>query len=447
MIKIKGIPLDLNKIKDLHPIEIAKILKKARKNSKEDFLQILNSLCEDTLGLVILELPENLKHEIFEEFSSLKLKEAIVELETDDAKDLLSEIEEFNEEKAEEIFEKLDKFEQESISILSRYEDNQAGAFMQKELFDVNINEKLEDAITRLKELKKSGELENIHQAFVVNEFQKLIGSIPLEDLIIHDFNVTFREVLYSIEKDVEQIEVRDSDDIKDVVKIFENYDLTVIPVVDNEGKLIGRITSDDIYDIIEESKTEEIYKLAGVKEADDYEGGIFAISKRRGYWLFLNLFTAILGSVVIGIFEDTIQTFVALAILMPIVASLGGNAGIQSLTVVIRKLALEEIEYENGMEVVKKEVLITLLNGLFFGTILGIIAWLWFDKAILGLILMLAIAINLINAGLFGAFVPLMLKRFNIDPAVASGILVTTATDIVGFFCFLGLAKLILVG
>ena len=223
------------------------------------------------------------------------------------------------------------------------------------------------------------------------------------------------------------------------------NYDLSVVPVVDDEGVLLGRITSDDIYDIIEERATGQLYNLAGVSEEAEQEESLLHIGRHRALWLGINLLTAIAASVVIGLFDATIESLVALAILMPIVASMGGNAGTQTLTVTVRQMALGEISGEDARETVLKEVYLALMNGMLFAALIGVIAWLWFSMPMLGVVIALAMVINLFSAGFFGTVIPLLLQKADIDPAVGSSVLLTTVTDIVGFFSFLGLASVIL--
>ncbi|MGM0624210.1 MAG: magnesium transporter, partial [Campylobacterota bacterium] len=204
-------------------------------------------------------------------------------------------------------------------------------------------------------------------------------------------------------------------------------------------------ITSDDIYDIIEESATEQIYNMAGVNDEIEQEESIFQIGKSRALWLGLNLITAIAASIVIGLFDATIQSLVALAVLMPIVASMGGNAGTQTLTVTVRKMALGDIEIEDAKKTIYKEVVISLANGLLFALLIGIIAYLWFGLALLGVVIALSMIINLLGAGFFGSVIPLGLQKAGIDPAIGSTVLLTTVTDVVGFFSFLGLATIIM--
>jgi magnesium transporter len=313
---------------------------------------------------------------------------------------------------------------------------------MQTELFSARLDEKIGDSIKRLKKLKDDG-LDNIYMVFLVDEFGFLIGSIPLEDVITFDFNKTYRDYLKEEYKRVLSLKATDS--IDDVIKYFEDYNLVVLPITDESGKLIGRITSDDIYDIIEERATEQIYKMAGVDEESEEERDVKIITKKRAIWLAINLLTAIAASFVIGLFDKTIQAYVALAVLMPIVASMGGNAGTQTLTVMVRQLALQEINWSEAKQAIGREILVSLLNGLIFAIIMGAIAYFWFGDYKLGVVIAAAMVINLFFAGLFGAIIPLALKRVGIDPAVASSVLLTTVTDIVGFFAFLGLAKVIL--
>lgn len=317
---------------------------------------------------------------------------------------------------------------------------------MQTELFSAKLNETVGESIQRLKTAKANDELINIHQVFVVNEEKSLIASISLEDLIIFDFDKTYEEILNQADEfKYKPFKVSDNTHIDEVAKQVEQYDLNVVAVVGYQDMLMGRITSDDILDVIEQNATEQMYQLAGVNEGFEHEDNLITTAKKRAIWLFLNLGTAILASLVIGLFDQTIQAYVALAILMPIVASMGGNAGTQTLAVMVRQLALGDIELENAKDAVKKEVFISLVNGLLFAIIMGIIAWIWFDEKLLGLVIALSMVVNLFSAGFFGASIPLVLKKFNIDPAVGSTVLLTTVTDIVGFFSFLMLAKVIL--
>lgn len=436
----------LKNLEELHPSDIANSLKKIEQKSEEDFITVLKSIPDDILGDVLLELPDNLREDAYEQLSIEKLTDAVDELESDDQTDIIQEIEELDEAKAKEIFEGLEEEDKEEINWLKRYDEDEAGAYMQTELFSANIKDTIGVSIEWLRVAKESDELENIHQVFIINDDKSLIASILLEDLIIFDYSKTYEQILEEHEENkFKPYKVHDDEHIDDVAKQVEKYDLSVVAVVGYQDILMGRITSDDILDVIEENATEQMYQLAGVHEDYEHEDNLITTAKKRAIWLFLNLGTAILASMVIGYFDETIQAYVALAILMPIVASMGGNAGTQTLAVMVRQLALGDIDYDNSKDAVKKEVFIAVFNGFLFAIIMGFIAYFWFDKPLLGLVIGMSMVINLFSAGFFGASIPLVLKKFNIDPAVGSTVLLTTVTDIVGFFSFLMLAKVIL--
>ncbi|MCO4846327.1 MAG: magnesium transporter, partial [Sulfurovum sp.] len=315
--------------------------------------------------------------------------------------------------------------------------------WMQTELFDAKPEESVQDAIDRLRRLKDDGELENIYQLFLVDDNRRVLAGISLEDLIVMDFSRRFKEILADDEYHFLSVEA--TQEIEDVAKMFEQYDLSVLPVLDWQGKLVGRITSDDIYDVIEEKATEQIYNLAGVDDDAEQEERLVGVFKKRASWLGINLITAILASIVIGFFDETLMAFIPLAILMPIVASMGGNAGTQTLTVMVRQMALGDIDEENARAAVQKELIVAFFNGLLFAVVVGFVAYIWFGIELLGVVIALAMIFNLLVAGLFGALIPLILKRLDVDPAVGSTVLLTTVTDVLGFLSFLGLASIIL--
>ncbi len=435
-----------NQEQEYAPAYLAKQLKRIKNNDDDEFFSYLKRMPNEDLGDIFIELPDFILKDVIERISTLEIASAIEELESDDATDLIQEIEEIDEDKAKEVFDNLDKKDQEEIARLSAYEEDEAGAYMQAESFVAKMDEKIKDAIERLRRLKAEGELENIHQIFIVNAKYKLLYGISLEDLITFDFELTFRKVIEKSEAGFySPITANDHEDIEKVTAIFEDHDLTVLPIVDDNGKLVGRITGDDIHEIIQESATEQIYNLAGVDDEAEEEATLYEVGKSRAIWLFVNLITAILASSVISIFDSTIQAYVALAVLMPIVASMGGNAGTQTLTVVVRKLALGEINFENAKEALGKEVIVSLVNGFIFACVMSMVAYMWFKEPLLGVVIAMSMIINLFFAGFFGAIIPLGLKRLNVDPAVGSTVLLTTVTDVVGFFSFLGLASWIL--
>jgi magnesium transporter len=436
----------LENFDEYHPSDIADKLKRINKRDKEKFYDILHKIPDELLGEVLLELPESLRDKAYKSLSHTQISHALEELETDDATDIIQDIEEFDQQKAKDILNSLDQEDQDDINWLKKYAENEAGAYMQIELFSANKNETIQNSINRLKVLKKNDEIENIHQVFVIDDESILLASINLEDLLTYDFNLKYEDVLINdTEHQYKSNSVLGDDDIDEVVKQFEHYNLSVVAVTGFKNRLLGRITSDDIFDVAAQSATEQMYQLAGVNDESEREEEFFQTGKKRASWLFINLLTAILASIVIGIFDETIKEFIALAILMPIVASMGGNAGTQTLAVMVRQLALGDIDENNGRDAIKKEVLIALLNGCIFAVLLGGVASFWFDNLLLGFVIALSMIITLFSAGFFGSVIPLALKKFDIDPAIGSTVLLTTVTDIMGFFSFLSLAKYIL--
>jgi len=428
---------------ELHPSDIADTLKKINKKDEKQFYEILHKLSDEVLGEVLLELPDSLRDKAYQSLSNTQISQAIEELETDDATDIIQDIEDLDEQKAKDILSSLDQEDQDDINWLKKYDENEAGAYMQIELFSANIKETIQESINRLKKLKQDDELENIHQVFVVDDDNILLASIALEDLLTFDFDKTYQDILENDkENNYKAFSVFGDDDIDDVVQQFENYNLSVVAVTGYKNRLLGRITSDDILDIVEQSATEQMYQLAGVNDESEQEENLIQTGKTRASWLFINLLTAILASIVIGMFDETLKQFIALAILMPIVASMGGNAGTQTLAVMVRQLALGDIDENNSKDAIKKEVILSLSNGILFAIVLGVISSLWFSNTTLGVVIALSIIITLFSAGFFGSIIPLALKKFDIDPAIGSTVLLTTVTDITGFFSFLALAK-----
>ena len=428
---------------ELHFSEIVSILKQY---DEEKFSHAIKLIPKHLLGDIALELPDRYFDDMIESIAIHDLAVAVRELESDDQVDFMQELHEHDKEKASQVFNKLDHQDQKEIMLLQSYKENEAGAYMQIEVFTASEDELVHDVIQRFSKLKKSNILENVHNLFITTKNNILIHSIDLDDLLTFNFNQTFHQNIEESEFKYEPITSLDSDDIKDVVNWFQEYDLFVMPIITKQGKLIGRITSDDIVDIISEHATEQMYNLAGLNDEVEEDEDILKSGRKRASWLGLNLITAIVASLIIALFSDTLESMVALAILMPIVASMGGNAGTQTLTVVVRQLALGDISPDDATRIIKKEVSISLLNGLLFAIIIGVIASLWFNIENLGFVIALSMLINLFMAGFFGATIPLFLQKMNIDPAIGSTVILTTVTDMVGFFSFLGLATIILI-
>jgi magnesium transporter len=278
---------------------------------------------------------------------------------------------------------------------------------------------------------------DDFYDLFVVDPKHKCQGAVPISRVLRARRAATIAEVM---ETDVRPIPF--TMDQEEVAYLFRQYGLVSTPVVDDSGRVIGMITVDDIVHVIDEEAEDDLMKLAGLGESDLY-GRVFATAKSRATWLTVNLGTAVLASLVIGLFEATLSQAVALAVLMPIVASMGGNAGMQTLTVAVRALAMKDLSATNALRFIGKESLVGLSNGVLFAVLTGAVAWLWFGRADIGFIIGLAMIVNMLVAGLSGTLIPLALDKLKIDPAVASAVFLTTITDVVGFFAFLGLAAL----
>lgn len=434
----------INNQKELSPAEVAEGLKELKKSDKSAYSELLPKLNKEDLAEVAIEMPEHMLKDVIMHIPQEKIVDAIETLESDDATDLIQNIEDIDENKAKELFDSLEIESKKEISALMNYEENEAGAYMQVELFKAELSESLQTAIERFRQLKKSGELVSVFVLFITDSDGVLRYAVPIDDMILFEPNDSLAKIMSEHGSEYEAHFVRDDDDIKEVAQIVKNYDLSSIAVVDKAGVLLGRITNYDIHDFLEESATEQIYNLAGVNDEAEEESVVKA-GRARAVWLVLNLITAIISSVVISLFDESINKIVALAILMPIVASMGGNTGTQALTVTVRRLATREITFSNAKSVIGREFAIAFVNGAIFAVLVGLVAHVWFGIEGLGFVIAAAMLINLAGAGFFGAIIPMSLKRFGVDPAVASPVLLTTMTDVVGFLSFLGLATWIL--
>jgi len=427
----------------IHPSEIATLLKAKYLHNREEFNNLILKVDKKYLGEVLLELPDKYRNIAIEYLSSNRLAEAIDNLESDDSTDLIQDIEDVDNGKAKDVYAKLDVDDKAEIDTLRKYHQDEAGAWMQTEFFYAYYEESVYSSLKRLRKLKKKGELQEVYQVFIVDKDMKHITSIRVDNLILTDINLKYKDIVQKV--NCHDVTARDRDDIQEIAKYFEQYNLQVVPVLDNNGIMIGRITADDAYDIISDIATDQMYSMAGVDDEVEQDQEIKQVIKKRGYWLLINLFTAILASLVIGMFDETLQALIPLAILMPIVASMGGNAGTQTLTVVVRQIALGEIDSSEAKETIKREIIVSIINGLVFAILISVITLFWFNEIMLGVVIAISMVINMFIAGFFGSVIPLFLKRLNVDPAVGSSVLLTTATDVFGFLSFLGLAKVML--
>ena len=337
------------------------------------------------------------------------------------------------------ILKNLSKELQKLIKKSLNYDENSAGRIMQTDYVSVPVNWSIGQVVDYLRTSKRIPE--QFYALFAVDSRHVPVGTVPLYRAMRNNRNVKIIDIM-TLDPKI----VKVNDKRQDIAFLFDQYELTSAPVVDVRGRLIGMITVDDVVDLIREKADEDILKLAGVSAEGDLYLAAFKTARNRFGWLAINLLTAILASIAIAFFETTIEKLVSLAILMPIVASMGGNAGTQTLTVAVRAMATRELTSSNAFRVFGKEILVGMYNGIFFALLIGLVTGIWFNDYLLGLIIALAMLFNLILAGTFGAAIPIILQKFKIDPAVSATVILTTITDILGFVIFLGSAKYLLI-
>jgi magnesium transporter len=379
------------------------------------------------------EVDDTVREEILEELEPETVAEGVRELESDDAVELL---EGLDEEDQEEILEKLPPSEREEIERSLDYPEGSAGRRMQTDVITVPPHWTVGQAIDYMRETPDLPD--RFYEIYVVDPNKRWRGAVPLDVLLRARRPVPLTDL---IEEDRRRVMVED--DQEEVARMFGKYNLVAAPVVDAQDRLVGVITIDDVVDVIEEEADEEIKALGGVTSDEELSDNFWTIAKGRFNWLLINLATAFLASSVLGLFEGQLEKMVALAVLAPIVASQGGNAATQTMTVAVRALATRELVTANALRVVVRELLVGLVNGIGFAIITGVVAFAWFKIPGLGIVIGLAMVCNLVAGALGGILIPMVLEKARADPAVASGTFVTTVTDVVGFFSFLGIATL----
>lgn len=397
--------------------------------------RLLNLVKIDLDHDLLFELEDHLRKEVTDILSPKEVAEVIAEMESDEAVQVLEDMET---EERNEVLSKVPEEEREDIEIGLAYPEDSAGRRMQTELVSVATDWTVGQTIDFLRE--EDDLPEEFLDLFVIDGEKKPVGVISLSRILRSPRTTLMREIV-----DETQVIVPAEMLQEEVAFLFEKYDLTTSGVVDREGRLIGMITVDDIMEVAREEFEEDVLRLGGVGE-ETVDDSVVQASLKRFTWLLVNLGTAILASLVIEIFDGTLEEMVALAILMPIVASMGGNAGTQTLTITVRALATKELTAYNAFRTFRKEFAVGLLNGVVFALLAGLVVILWFNQLdvryLLGGIIAGAMIINMVVAGMAGVVLPLMLDRLGIDPAVASGVFVTTVTDVIGFLSFLGLAS-----
>lgn len=415
----------------LHPSEIADVIESMPSRDRDKIWQLIDPELE---GDVLSHMQDAVRTEFLEQMHPDKLADATKMLDVDDVADILQDL---PDEVADTVLRSMDQQNLERLSSVLTYPEDTAGGLMNIDVVSVRADVSL-DAVARY--LRLLGEIPaKTDNLMVVDRDNNYLGVLPLTELLVRGPETTVGAWME------EEAYLSANTPTSEVAKLFEQRDLVSAAVIDDEGHLLGRITIDDVVDVIQDAAEQAVRSMAGLGE-DDMFSPVFVTTKRRAIWLGINLLTAFLAAWVIGRFEDTIQELVALAVLMPVVAGMGGIAGSQTLTIAIRGIALGQIVKTNIKPLLIKELTVGTINGVLWSCVVATIVILWFDSLLLGIVIGVSMIINLVIAALAGASIPLVLKRFGIDPAIAGGVILTTVTDVVGFMTFLGLATIFLV-
>jgi magnesium transporter len=426
---------DLNRLEalvvPLHAADVADLLEQITGPQRA---LVLDALRPEIDPEILAYLDEPSLEDVRERLGMAEFGQLVGQLDTDDAIEVIDTL---NEDVKNEVLAAVPAAERRVVQEGLSFPEDSAGRLMRRDVVALpmfwNVGQTI-DYLRGSEDLPKE-----FYAVFVVDPGHKPLGMISLGDILRSKRDVKLQSLV-----DGEPTTVLGETDQEEVSYLFQQYGLSEVAVVDSEGRLLGTITFDDMVDVMNEESEEDVLRLGGVAETDLHDT-ILQTTRKRFLWLLINLGTAILASLVIGVFEGTIQQIVALAVLMPIVASMGGNAGTQAMTVAVRALATKDLTRANAVRVIGKEVVVGLLNGLLFAVVMGVVAWLWFQDPVLGAVIAMAMVANLLVAGMSGALIPLTLDRLNIDPAVAAGVFLTTVTDVVGFCVFLGLGALLL--
>lgn len=416
----------------LHPAEIAHLLESLPPPQRQFVWELVDR--EDD-GEVLLHVGDEVRAGLIEAMNHAELRSAAEGLDMDDLADLLADLPDAV---TRQVLAGMDKQDRQRLEAVLSHDEDTAGGLMNTDTITVRADVTL-DVVLRY--LRRRGEIpSHTDSLFVVDRYDTYRGILPLADILTHDTEMRVAEVMNGSVEGVAGETRADQ-----VAKLFEDLDLISAPVVDPKGRLIGRITVDDVVDVIREQGEHELFSMAGLPEEEDIFAPVIPSTRRRALWLGVNLITAFIAAWVISLFQGTLEKVVALAILMPIVASMGGIAGGQTLTLVIRGLALGQVGRRNARLLFLKELAVGALNGLVWAIVVASLTAAWFESLELGAIIAAAMMINLLCAALAGVTIPVIMRKLSIDPAIAGGVVLTTATDVVGFFSFLGLATLLL--
>ncbi len=424
-----------NLISPLHPADIADVMERTPQSQREN---LLKAIPRDVWGDVLVELDDGVKEHLIHLMQPSEVVEAVADLESDEVVDIVRHLEEEG-----ELPQTVVKLKKEVIdrqeNCLLKYDADTAGGLMQLEVLTALPDQKVMDVFKYLR--SDSDDIpDNLGTVFVVSKKRKLLGTISLGELVKHKPSSLLRDVMQ-----VQPVKVMPEVAQENVASMFEKYDLHDLAVLNKKGFLLGRITIDDVLDSVLEMHEREVKRAAGLDERDDLFAPVWETTYHRLPWLVINLFTAIAASVVIAVFQGHIEKLVALAVLMPIVASMGGNAGTQTMTVVVRGLAMGQITMKNALNLLGKELVVGGLNGILLAALIALGTVFIYHDVRLAYVFFFATIANHVFAAISGHLIPIMLKKMNYDPAISSGVLVTMVTDVGGFFVFLGLAALLI--
>jgi magnesium transporter len=418
-------------LRNMEPGDVAHILESSPPRYRHVLWQLLEGSRE---AEVLNELGEEIKLDFLQTMAPDQVVQLAEELDDDDVADILQQLPETF---TQQVLEAMDEQDRARLEQVMVYDEDTAGGLTNTDAITIRADVTLDVVLRYLRRHEEIPEMTD--SLIVVSRDDRFVGLLPLRTLLVSDPGSSVRELMITSRKPI-PVSMPDAE----VARLFERNDWVSAPVVDENGILVGRITIDDVVDVIREGGDHSLMSLAGLDEDDDTFAPALKTARRRAVWLGVNLLTAFIAAGVIGVFQDTIEKVVALAVLMPVVASMGGIAGTQTLTVLVRALAMGQVNRSNSSWLVSREFTAGALNGVLWAIVVAVAAGLWFGDGILGLVIAAAIVINLVTAGLTGALLPMALKRLNIDPALAGGVILTTVTDVVGFLSFLGLATVL---
>mgnify|MGYP003085387192 CR=1 FL=1 len=423
--------IDLNSLTDeLKLIDIAKTLSEYENNQ---IVLLCTALTDEKLAMVLEHADENIQLKIISYLTNEKILKIFGYMQKDDIADILGMLKIY---KRKELLNLMIEGDRKILTSLLGYKEDSAGGIMTTEFIIFKQDMTIKDTLKEIKKMAPKNEL--LDTLFISDNTRKVVGTVELRDVLINDSDTILADIssknFISVEPEVDQ---------EEVAAMFRKYDLTVLPVVNKKQIILGIITVDDVMDVMVEEQTEDILKMGGVAKEETLNSTFWDSVKLRLPWLVINLLTAFLAALTVKAFEGTIAKVVALSSTMSMVTGMGGNAGTQTVSIIIRNIAMGNIELKDALPQLKKEVLLGLVNGLVIGIITGIVVGMIYQNVYLGIIILLAMVGNLIVSGIFGLLVPLVLQKLKVDPALSSSIFLTTATDVLGFFIFLSLANL----